>query len=407
LNLELFIAKRILKKEGDQFSRPIIKIATVSIALGLAMMIISVAILTGFQKEIRNKVIGFGSHIQISNFDLNNSYEASPISMNQAFYPSLDTIDGIRHIQIYAHKLGLIATDNENQGAILKGIGNDYDWSFFTKKIIKGNHFVVSDTGKTNEVLISKYLSNLLFLDIGDKLRMYFIVNNQKRARAFKIKGIYETGLEEFDEKFIICDIAHIQRLNGWESDKIGGFEVLIDDFDKLDELGKFIYEELTDNDLDAKTIRELHPEIFDWLDLSDMNVIIILILMVMVAGITMISTLLILILERTNMIGVLKALGTRNWSIQKVFLYNALYLIAKGLFWGNLIAIVLAMIQKEFGLITLPQESYYVSQVPININLISILLINIGTLIICFLMLIIPSFIITRITPVRAIRFN
>ncbi|MFC1732673.1 ABC transporter permease [candidate division KSB1 bacterium] len=406
MNLELFISKRILKKEGDYFSRPIIKIAIVSIALGLAMMIISVAILTGFQKEIRDKIIGFGAHIQISNYDANSSYETLPVSIDQAFYPSLDTIKGIRHIQVYAYKLGLIATRDENQGAVLKGIGSDYDWSFFSKKIIAGQHFFISDTGATNDVLISKYLSDLLFLKIGDKLRMYFIANDQKRARAFIIKGIYETGLEEFDKKFVICDIAHIQKLNGWENNQVTGFEVLIEDFDRLDELGKYVYE-MIEYDMDARTIRELHPEIFDWLELSDMNVIIILVLMVMVAGITMISTLLILILERTNMIGILKALGTRNWSIQKIFLYNALYLITKGLLWGNLIAIVLLLIQKEFGVISLPQESYYVSQVPININIISMLLINLGTLIICILMLIIPSFIITRITPVKAIRFN
>lgn len=371
-------------------------------------MIVSVAIVTGFQSQIRDKVIGFGSHIQINNYDYNVSYEASPVDKNQEFYPYLDTVEGIRHIQVYANKAGIIKTEKQIQGVVLKGIGSDYDWSFFKNKIIEGKPVIINDTEKTNDVLISKIIADKLKLKLNNDLRMYFVSSSgsQPRGRKFKITGIYETGLEDFDKLFIIGDIAHIQKLNRWDETQVAGFEVLIENFNELDKMNKLIYHTIG-YDLNTQTIKHIYPQIFDWLDLQDMNVIIILVLMVLVAGITMISTLLILILERTNMIGILKALGSQNRSVRKIFLYNAVYIIGKGLLWGNIAGIGICLLQLKFGIIGLPQESYYVSVVPINLNFLHILYLNAGSLIICFLMLIIPSYIITKITPVKAIRYS
>ena len=371
-------------------------------------MIISVAIVTGFQKQVREKVIGFGSHIQISNFEVNSSYEASPLNKNQPFYPFLDTIEGIRHIQVFANKAGIIKTDDQIEGVILKGVGSDYDWSFFKNKITEGRHFTVTDSVRTDEVIISKSLASRLKLKLGDPLRMYFLISDemQPRGRKFKISGIYETGLEEFDRMYVLGDIYHIQKLNKWGNDQVGGFEILINDFDKIEKMGELVYNYIGYK-LDSKTIKQMQPQIFEWLSLQDMNVIVIIALMVMVAGITMISTLLILILEKTNMIGTLKALGTKNKSIRKIFIYNAVYIIGKGLLWGNLIALGLCMLQIKTGIFKLNQESYYVSEVPVNLQLSHFLIINGGTLIFCTLMLIIPTYIITKISPVKAIRFS
>lgn len=408
MNTELFIAKHILSRNKENFSRPIVKIAITSIALGLAVMIIAVAIVTGFQSEIKEKVIGFGSHIQITSFDYNKSFENSPVSIDQSFYPDIEKVKGVNHIQVFAHKAGIIKTKDEIQGVVLKGVGADYDWSFFSDKVIEGNNFIVNDSLKTDEILISRSLSKLLKLNCDDYLRMYFVSgsSSQPRGRKFHIKGIYRTELEEFDKLYVLCDIKHIQKLNRWTDEQIGGFEILLDDFAEIDKFSKLVYNEIG-YDLDSKTIKETNPQIFDWLSLQDMNVVIILILMVLVAGITMISTLLILILERTNMIGILKALGLKNFNIRKIFLYNASYIIGLGLLFGNIAGIGLCLLQYHFQLITLNQESYYVSFVPVNLSLLNILLINIGTFIICLLMLVIPSMIITRISPVKAIRFS
>ena len=406
MNAERFIAGRILSPEKSDFSHPIVRIAIISIALGMTVMFVSIAILTGFQEQIREKVIGFGAHIQISHFDENSSFEPQPVSMNQPFYPSLEKTKGIRHIQVFANKAGIIKTKDQIQGVVLKGVGRDYDWSFFKDKIVQGSYFTVPDTGRTNEVLISKSLASLMKLKVDDELRMYFIAGNNTLGRKFHICGIYETGLEEMDDMYVIGDIHHIQKLNDWAPDQVGGFEVLIHDFRDLDRLEKEVYMKIGFS-LDAVSIQQLYPQIFDWLDLQDINVLIILTLIVLVAGITMISTLLILILERTNMIGILKALGMKNTGIRKIFLFNALYIVGTGLIWGNLAGLALCLAQLKFGIITLPQESYYVSVVPVNLDILNILLLNTGTLIVCMLMLILPSYIITRISPVKAIRFD
>jgi len=405
LNTELFIARRLLSKNKANFSRPIVRIAILSIALGLMVMFVAVAILTGFQKEVREKVIGFGAHIQISHYDDNSSLETKPISTHQDFYPSLETVKGIRHIQVYATKAGIIKTSDQIQGIVLKGIGPDYDVSFFANKIVEGHFLHLSDTGRTNDVLVSRNLASLLKLKLNDDLRMYFISGTTTMGRKFHIAGIYETGLEEFDKLYVLCDIKHIQKLNNWQPDEVGGFEVILDNFNDLGKMGKYVYRKIGVT-LDAKTVRDLYPQIFDWLDLQDINVLIILILMVLVSGISMISTLLILILERTNMIGILKALGMPNGGIRRIFLLNAAYIIGQGLFWGNLFGAGLCLLQQKYGIITLPQESYYVSVVPINLDIRNILLLNAGTVVVCLAMLLLPSYVTSKISPVRAIRY-
>jgi len=408
LNFELFIASRILSKSKANFSKPIVRLGIISVALGLAVMIISIAIVTGFQKQIKDKVIGFGSHITITNFEVNSSLEPSPLSMHQPFYPSFDSIDGIRHVQVFATKAGIIKTDDQIEGVILKGIGSDFEWSFFEEKMVEGNHFIVNDTARSDNIIISKSLASRLKLKLGDDLRMYFVIQDemQPRGRKFSICGIFETGLEEFDKLYVIGDIYHIRKLNKWNDELVGGFEVLIEDFDQIDETGYEVYNHIGYN-LDAKTIKQQQPQIFEWLSLQDINVIVIIALMVMVAGITMISTLLILILEKTNMIGTLKAFGTRNKSIRQIFIYNAVYIIGKGLLWGNIVALGLCVLQIKTGIFKLNQESYYVSQIPINLQLSHFLIINVGTLIVCTLMLIIPTYIITKISPVKAIKYS
>jgi len=408
VNVELFIAERIISKSKANFSKPIVRLGVISVALGLSVMIISVAIVTGFQQQIRDKVIGFGSHIVITSFQVNTSFEPSPISINQPFYSSLDSLPGVRHIQVFATKAGIIKTDDQIEGVVLKGVGPDYDWSYFKEKLVDGNIFIAEDTATTDDVIISKSLASRLKLKTGDPLRMYFVGGDemQPRGRKFNICGIFETGLDEFDKLYIFGDIGHIRKLNNWNADEVGGFEVLIDDYNRIDEMGELVYNFIGYN-FDSKTIKQLQPQIFEWLSLQDINVVVIIALMVLVAGITMISTLLILILEKTNMIGLLKAFGTQNRSIRKVFIYNAVYIIGKGLLWGNLIAIGLCLLQLKTGIFKLNQESYYISQVPINLQISHLLIINFGTLLICTLMLIIPTFIITRISPLKAIRYS
>lgn len=408
MNYEFFIARHIAGKYSGNLTGPIVKIAITSIAIGIAVMIISVAVVTGYQTEIRDKVIGFGSHIQITQYNSNNSYESIPIESNKQFTDDLINIKGVKHIQSFAVKAGIIKTEEQIQGIVLKGIDNGFDWSFLKNKIVEGDIVKLSDTASSNDVLISKTVANSLNLKIGDALRMYFISKNETipRGRKFIITGIYETGLEDLDKLYAICDIRHIRRLNAWTDTQISGFEIIVDDFNQLEQIAEHI-NNVIDYDYEAKTIKDEYSEIFDWIKLFDMNVVIILSLMVFVASINMISALLILILEKTNMIGILKTIGAQNASIRKIFLYNGFYIIVRGLLFGNLLAIILCLIQIHTGIITLDQESYYVAVVPVNLNLIHILVINIGTIFICLLMLLLPSYIISRVTPLKAIRFD
>ncbi|TAL80772.1 MAG: ABC transporter permease [Bacteroidetes bacterium] len=414
MNLPYFIAHRLIKgrREETSFSRPINVIAITGIAMGLAVMILAVAILTGFKKEIREKVVGFGSNIQIMNFDSNLSLETTPVSDTQDFVPRIKQIPGIRHMEVFATKAGIIKTNEDIQGVVLKGIGSDFDWSYFKSNMVDGSVFTVTDTGRTDKVIISKKISEMLRLKTGDSFSMHFI-QDPPRMRKFTISGIYETSLEEFDKIYVFCDIGHIKRLNGWNDDQVSGFEIFIDDFDKLDEMTMAVRDAIgyriteTDTRFKVTNIRTKYPQIFDWLNFQDINVIIIIFLMLVVAGFNMISGLLILILEKTNMIGILKALGSEDATIRRVFLYQAAYLIGKGLLWGNLIGIGLALIQLKTGVITLDPSSYYIKTVPVNLAMAHVLLLNAGTMAAIIIMLIVPSQLISRISPVKAIRYD
>jgi len=414
LNVALYIARRINSsvRNKKSLSHPIITIATAGIALGLAVMIISVAIVTGFKKEIRNKVSGFGSHIQILNFDSNKSFETQPIEKDKGYYPFIKTLKGVKHMQVFATKAGIIKTKDEIQGVVLKGVGSDYDWSFFKKNLIAGDVFKIDDSIKSKNILISQTLANLLKLKPGQDIAMFFI-QDPPRMQRFTISGIYNTSLDEFDKLFVLCDIKHIQKLNNWSPNLVSGFEVEIEEFNELDrmneEISNIINYDFFENNTRMRviSIREKHPQIFDWLGLMDMNVWVILILMVAVAGVNMISGLLILILERTNMIGVLKSVGAENFRIRNIFLYQSVFIISKGLFWGNLIGISICLIQQQFHVLKLDPASYYLDAVPVNFNIPYILLLNIGTLLITVFMLVLPSLIISSISPAKTIRFN
>ncbi|MCX6295521.1 MAG: ABC transporter permease [Bacteroidetes bacterium] len=417
MNIERFIAKRILLGSGasDQLSRPIVRISVLGITLGLAVMILSVAIVTGFQNEIKAKLIGFNSHIQVTYYDNNVSSEPKPISKIQPFLKDLKSDPNINHIEVYAIKNGIVKTQTDNEGILLKGISADYDWTFLNKNFVQGKGFALNDT-VSKSIVISKYLSDKLNLKLNDKMIIYFIVDRfdslgtklrtEASAKDFYISGIYETGLEDVDKMLVLSDIRRIQKMNGWREDQVAGFEISIKDYRKIDEAGADV-DAMIGQGLVAQTIKQTNPTIFSWLDMMDINANIILVLMVIVAAINMMSALLILILERTNMIGILKAMGAKNGSVQKIFLYNAIYLIGKGMLYGNIVGISIALIQQHFGLFTLDAKIYYISQIPINLNILHILFLNLGIFVCCFLMLIIPSFIVSKITPVKAIRFS
>lgn len=411
MKLEFFIAKRLItaKHFKSSISSPIIKIAISAIAIGMIMMIVSVATGIGLQKKIREKVAAFNGHIMISNFD-NNQSEVTlvPISKKQDFYPKFSSVPQVSYIQAIATKAGIIRTENAFEGIILKGVGIDYQWDNIKGYIISGRLPIFSKQ-LNQEVLISQFLANRLNLKLGDSFNTFFIKENQNQLpniRRFIIVGIFNSGFQEFDATYVIGDIRHIQRLNSWNPDQVGAFEVFVNDFDKINTVGEEVYQQ-TGSTLDTKTIFEKYSYIFDWLKLFDFNIIVILVVMILVATINMVVALLVLILERSQMIGILKALGASNWSIRKIFLYNALYLIFRGLFWGNLIAISLLLLQQYFGIIKLNPENYYVNQAPVYINWGYMLLLNLLTITVCFLVLLIPSYIITKISPVKAIRFD
>lgn len=413
MKFEYFIAKRLISSKDykNSISAPIIKIAMTAIALGIVMMLIAVATGIGLKQKIRDKIEAFNGDISIGNFD-NNSAQVTenPISKNQTFYPDFAEVPEVNHIQVVATKYGIIRTENDFEAVVVKGVGTDYKWDYFEEFLKEGRLPEYSDTEKNStEILMSEYMANRLHFAVGDKAIVYFMnVEEQDRTRlvAFDIVGIFNSGFREFDKTFVISDLSQIQRLNRWKADQVGGFEVFIDDFKKIDEVGKKVYHQI-DSTLDAQTIIQQYPSIFEWLSLFDFNIALIIAIMIIVAGINMITALLVLILERTQMIGMLKAMGSSDWSVRKIFLYNAAYLISKGLFWGNLIGIGIMLIQKYFKVIPLDPDTYYVTEAPIYISLNYILLINAGTLILCLLMLLIPSYIITKITPVKAIRFE
>jgi lipoprotein-releasing system permease protein len=411
LNLEYFIAKRFVaaKNYKSSISTPIVNIAISAIAIGMIMMIVSVATGIGLQNKIRDKISSFNGHIIISNYDNNQSdITLLPISKNQDFYPVFNSVQEVDYIQTIASKAGIIRTESAFEGIVFKGVGLDYHWDNLKEYLVKGKLPDFSK-GISQEVLISQYLANRLGLKVGDSFNSFFMKEDQKQlpnVRRFKIAGIFNSGFQQFDTTYIIGDMRHIQRINKWVPNQIGAFEVFVKDFNKIKETGEQVYEK-TGSTLDTTTIVERYSFIFEWLQLFDFNIIVILGVMILVATINMVVALLVLILERTQMIGILKALGANNWSVRKIFLYNAFYLIARGLFWGNLIGISLLLIQKQFGVIKLNPESYYVDQAPVYLNLGYILALNFLTIAICALVLLIPSFIITKISPVKAIRFD
>ncbi|MBT3384947.1 MAG: ABC transporter permease [Prolixibacteraceae bacterium] len=417
MNTELFISRRLFfDKTSKKFlSQKIIQIALVGIALGLAVMIISVAVVTGFKNEIRNKVIGFGSHIQVINFDSNNSYETKPILKNQYFLTDAKNIEGVETIQVFATKPGMIKTDEYIQGIVFKGVDTDYNWDFFSNNLIEGKLPLINDSTRINEIILSDLVSNLLKLKLGDLAVLYFINEKESTPRMLQLKvcGIYSTSLEEFDKLFIIGDIKQIQRLNDWSADEISGFEFVISDFGKIDDLEQEIrntvinYSEENSSILRTNSITREYPQIFDWLTVLDMNVWVILFLMILVAGFNMISGLLVLILERSTMIGVLKALGSPNWSIRKIFLYLSVFLTTRGMMWGNIIGIAVILLQKAFHVIKLNPAVYYVDVVPVNFSILHLLLLNVGSVLITTLMLVVPSYLVSKISPDKSIRFD
>lgn len=411
MNLEYFISKRLItaRDHKSSISAPIIKIAIAAIAIGMIMMIISVATGIGLQQKIRQKVAAFNGHIIITNYDENQSQlSITPISTHQDFYPKFKNVEGINHVQAVATKSGIIRTETAFEGIIFKGVGKDYRWNNLQEYLISGKLPNLNNQ-LNDEILISEFLANRLNLKVGDKFNTFFMkedTNQNPNLRVFRIIGIFNSGFQEFDSTFIIGDIRHIQRINKWESDQVGAFEVFVNDFNAIQEKGQEVYEK-TGSTLDTQTIVEKYYYIFEWLKLFDFNIIVILIIMIAVATINMVVALLVLILERTQMIGILKSMGANNWAVRKIFLYNAFYLISKGLFWGNLIGIGMLLIQQNFGVIKLNPENYYVNEAPVFIDFGYIFLLNLGTILICLLILLIPSYIITKITPIKAIRFD
>jgi len=413
LNLEFFIAKRLIsgKEHKISISAPIIKIAIAAIAIGLVMMLIAIATSAGLQLKIREKVAAFNGHIQISNYD-NNASEVSvaPVSLDQPFYPQFKNIDGIAHIQGVAVKAGIIRTAETFEGILAKGVGKDFNWSTFQEFLVAGE--LPNFSGELNEeVLVSKLLATRLQLKVGDSFLSIFLkdgnLSKTPNNRRFKVTGIYDSGFEELDASYILVDIRHIQRMNKWKANEVGNFEIFLEDFDEIDEKTNEIYGK-TVSDLDTRNLKRKYFKIFEWISLFDFNTALIIGIMIIVGGINMITALLVLILERTPMIGVLKALGSPDWSIRKVFLYNAAYLITVGIFWGNCIGLGIIFLQQKFQFLKFPNpEEYYVTFIPVHITFGTVVLLNVGVLVLCLLMLLIPSYAVSKISPVKAMKFD
>ncbi|WP_242446502.1 ABC transporter permease [Nonlabens agnitus] len=410
LNLEYFIARRVQHSTEykNSVSAPIIKIATAAIAIGMIVMIIAVATGVGLQKKIREKVSAFNGDITISLFDRNNSITTvKPIDINQEFYPDFKSVPQVTHVQAVATKGAMIRTATDFEGVILKGVGTDYRWESFKDFLIEGSLPDVSQEATSKDILISDDIARRLQLKVGDKAPTYFMKENEEPlARAFNVIGIYDSGLAEYDTKFIVGDIRNIQKINKWEDNQIGKFEVFIDDFGNVDEIGRNVFLQVPQL-LDARTIKDQYPTIFQWLALLDSNVYGIIAIILIVGIINMITALLVLILDRTGMIGLLKSLGATDWTVRKIFLYNAMTLILRGLFWGNLIGLGLVGLQYFFAPLTLDPSTYYVTEAPVYISWWHVLLLNVGTFMICLLVLIIPTYIVSRISPVKAMRFE
>ena len=412
MNLPYFIAKRLTseKKKQTSISSPILTIAVIAIALGIIMMMVSVATGIGLREKIREKISAFNGHIIITNYD-NNQSEVSltPIDKNQDFYPNFTSVKGINHIQAVITKAGVIRTETTFEGIIFKGVGTDYQFKNLGEYLIEGRIPNVTGERENAEVLISEYLAKRMEFKLGDKFTTHFLKDNpneRPNLRQFEIVGIYNSGFQEFDASFVFGDIRHLQRMNRWKENQIGNFEVFVDNFNQIQQKGIEVHSQ-TPSILDTQTITEKYNNIFEWLKITDSNIYLIIILMLLVGIINIAVALLVLILERTQMIGILKAMGADNWNVRKIFLYNAFYLISRGLLWGNLIGLGVLLIQKYFGIIKLDPKNYYVNQAPVYLNWDYVLVLNIGTVVVCLIVLLIPSYIITKISPVKAIRFE
>lgn len=414
MNFPLFIARRIYSKSDGQrmVSKPAIRIATAGVAIGLAVMIVSVSVVFGFKHTIRDKVVGFGSHIQVGEFMTLQNADQRPVAMTDAMMAALRSTDGVRHVQRFAMRQGILKTDEDFLGVLFKGVGPEFDSTFIHQNIVEGSIPAFSDSSSTNKLLISKSMADKLRLKSGDRIFAYFI-DNGVRARRFDICGIYQTNLSQYDDAICYIDLYTAVKLNGWEPDQVSGAEVSVENFLKIDEVEEIFINKVNrqvdkyGETYSTKTIQELNPQLFSWLELLDLNVWIILALMVAVAAVTMISGLLIIILERTTMIGVLKALGARNKTIRHTFLWFAVFMIGRGLLIGNLLGIGLVLLQRYTGLIKLDPETYYVSTVPVEINIPLIILLNIATLLISLFILIAPSYLISHIQPAKSMRYE
>ncbi len=381
----------------------------IAIMLSVGVMVVSVSMVNGFTSEIQNKLFGFWGHIHIDHLDNNQTFDETPISKNQQFVDDIDTIKSIESIHAYAYKPGIIKTKDNIEGIIIKGLGTDYDWTFIQSFIKEGEVLQLKEGETIRELMISETTAKRLNLEVDSKVIIYFMRTEvaDRIGRAFQVKGIFNTGLEEYDKQFVLADINVIRELNGWSEDQIGGFEVKLKDVSQLLEMDEFIYKDLIGPELKTETIMESNPNIFEWLRLQKFNEFIILLLMLVVAILNMITALLILILDRTKMIGTLKALGANNGFIRRVFIYNAMYIITWGIILGNVVGLGLCLIQKYFHIIKLPEDSYYVTVAPVKINLLHIAGINLATIAICTLVLLLPAMLISRISPVKAIRFE
>ena len=404
MNLEYFISKRLVfaKENKNVFSRPIIRITISAIALSFAIMLISLSVLNGFQNQITNTVVSLSSHIQISNINKNES--TIPLVLNDSLLMSID-IEKIRTINPVVNEFGLVKTNNDFLGIQLKGVSNDYPLKNIENKITKGN-FTLNDSN----IIISENISNKLYLNIGDKIRVYFpsINNNRVNVRPFYISAIYNSNMSEIDNNLCFVNISKLQILKNLEKNEVSLLELSVNDFDKLDDITKELSFSIDDYYLkNVKNIKDLYPQIFDWIQLQDMNFWVILILMLLVSIMNVISTLLILILEKTSFIGILKSFGSSNWMIRKVFIYNSLYLVIKGIFYGNIISLSLLLIQYYFNIISLDENIYFMKTVPISFDFLNIILLNLFTIVFCLIMMILPTLVITKISPIKAIRFQ
>lgn len=415
MNLPLFIARKIYggKNEGKQVSRPAIRIATAGVAIGLAVMLISVSVVLGFKHTIRDKVIGFGSHIQVGSFMTLQTGDFYPIQMDDSMLTVLKTIPGVKHVQRYAMKQGILKTDHDFLGVIFKGIGAEYDTTFLHQNMRQGHIPRFTDNASSNKILISQSIADKLGVKANDKIYSYFIDKNGVRTRRFTIEGVYQTNLSQYDDITCFTDLYTAVRLNGWKDDQTTGAELTVKDFNQLDDVENLVVKKVN-RTLDhygetysSKTIRELCPQIFSWLDLLDLNVWIILALMIAVAGVTMISGLLIIILERTVMIGILKALGARNKTIRHTFMWFAAFIIGKGMLIGNIVGLGLISLQQFTGLVKLNPQTYYVNTVPVEYNIPLFIILNVATLLICLFVLIVPSYLISHIHPAKSMRYE